>query len=82
MDDFCREPDEDCRKWTAWEEMVSAFPLYAINSNRLGFIPSVWAKEPERDPCAGNRRISGFHPRSPLTKKEAAAMLEDGLDLN
>jgi hypothetical protein len=69
-------------KWDEWETMVEAFPPYAINTNRLGFIVSTRKNEPNRTNYQGNTRISGYHPLSPLTRRQAAAMKEDGLDLN
>lgn len=55
-------------KWTNWQNMSREFPSYAINTSRLG----------------NTRRIMGFHPDAPITKRALREMNSkpDGLDMD
>jgi hypothetical protein len=67
-------------KWAAWEAMAVDFPPYAIATKRLGFDAGV----PESERGGKNtdsRRIMGFHPSAPLSKRALREMAAGkGLD--
>jgi hypothetical protein len=67
-------------KWTAWEAMAEHFPPYSIATKRLGFDPSV-PKAERGEKSTDSRRIMGFHPSSPLSKRALREMSGKGLDL-
>jgi anaerobic selenocysteine-containing dehydrogenase len=71
---------EVLKKWAAWETLAQTFPPHAINTKRLGFDPSASQAEPEGKKSS-NRRIMGFHPEAPLSKRALREMLGEGLDL-
>jgi hypothetical protein len=58
-------------KWGAWKEMTAQFSPYSINTSRL---------RPDGNP----RRVMGFHPDSPISKRALREMAAgpDGLDMD
>jgi hypothetical protein len=68
-------------KWAAWEAMAAQFPPYSIATKRLGFDPDA-SKAERGGKNTDSRRIMGFHPSSPLSKRALREMAAGkGLDL-
>jgi hypothetical protein len=68
------------KKWAPWETLAQTFPPHAINTKRLGFDPNASQAEGGGNKSS-NRRIMGFHPESPLSKRALREMFGEGLDL-
>ena len=65
-------------KWKQWETLARNFPPHAINTKRLGFDPN--AKTDVEGKTSNNRRIMGFHPDAPVSKRALREMSSEGLD--
>ncbi len=70
---------EVLEKWTEWEKLAVTFPPHAINTKRLGFDPTLTDAE-RQERSAENRRIMGFHPSAPISKRALREMATEGLD--
>lgn len=66
-------------KSTEWETLARTFPPHAFNTKRLGFNPNLTDAE-RREQSADNRRIMGFHPSAPVSKRALREMATEGLD--
>ena len=61
------------------EKLAVTFPAHAINTKRLGFDPGLTEAEREAK-SSDNRRIMGFHPSAPVSRRALREMESEGLD--